>query len=283
MDTINKKGNINISINEGHIKLVGIMFLLFLLTSNKKSPSRFSLNLKEVDDIEIEKKCRLINRIKGYMNPEEQYVLHRAETILQIIGKVKLLLESPGLHSAEVKYPSLSLEDRKRNMLLDLSKHMEEEHRDLIHTAIDLDIKARTVEKKLRELNDLTKEGINLENIEKLIDLVEPIIEGEIKDKVKDLKKITTMFKLIKSVDEKGTLNENDLMEIIASYVEPQQRESLMKMMQIAKAVSSTMNNDDTKVAPTPQSNPLEIKNEKEDKEKKGEEVDKNEATKDFI
>ena len=201
MGTNNKSG-INITLNESHIKLVGIMFLFFLLTSNKKSPSKF--NFKEIDDVELEKKCRLLNRIKGYMSPEEQYVVHRAEAVLEILGKVKSLIEGPELHSAEVQYHSLSLEERKRNMLLDLSKHMEGEHRDIIHTAIDLDIKARSIEKKIRELNELAKNGITLENVEKLVELVEPLLEGEIKSKTKDIKKITGMFRLMKSMEEKG-------------------------------------------------------------------------------
>lgn len=250
MENNKEKNSINITLSESHIKLVGIMFLFFLLTSNKKSPSRLNLgkfNLKEIDDVELERKCRLLNRIKGYMKAEEQYTVHRAEVILEIIGKMKSLIEGPALHSAEVQYHSLSLEDRKRNMLLDLSKHMEGEHREIIHTAIDLDMKARNIEKKIRELNELTKDGINLQNVDKLVELVEPLLEGEMRSKTKDIKKITSTLKLMKSIDQKGALDENDIIEIISSHVEPQQRDTLMKMMQIAKAVSSTMNNTDGK------------------------------------
>lgn len=245
MDKDNNRKGIHITVNESQIKLVGIMFLFFLLTSNKKSPSKF--NLKEIDDVELAKKCMLLNRIKGYMNPEEQYIVHRAEVILEIIRKVRSLIEGPELHSAEVQYHSLSLEDRKRNMLLDLSKHMEEEYRDIIHTAIDLDIKARNIEKRVRELNRLTQDGITLENVEKIVELIEPLLEGEVRSKTKDIKKITSMLKIIKLMEEKGSIDENDLLEVISPYVNPQQRESLTKMMQIAKAVGSTINNSSNK------------------------------------
>ncbi|AOY76649.1 hypothetical protein [Clostridium formicaceticum] len=250
MEKTNNKEKINIMLSEGHIKFFGLIFLFFLLTSVKKPINKFSLT--ELDDIELEKKCRLLNRIKGYMSKEEQYVVHRAEVILQIIGKLKLLLESPQLHSAEVAYHSLSLEERKRNMLLDLSKHMEGDQREIIHTVIDLDMKTKTIEKKLRELSEVTQSGINLENIEKFIEIVEPLLGGEIKDKTKDIKKITGMFKLIKSLEEKGTLNEEDLLHIISPYIEPQQRDSLMRMMQIAKAVSGSLNNPPSSEANSP-------------------------------
>ncbi|SNS86239.1 hypothetical protein SAMN05446037_102460 [Anaerovirgula multivorans] len=288
MENNREKNNINITLNENHIKLVGIMFLFFLLTSNKKSPSKFNLgkfNLREIDDVELERKCRLLNRIKGYMKAEEQHTVHRAEVILEILGKMKSLIEGPELHSAEVQYHSLSLEDRKRNMLLDLSKHMEGEHRDIIHTAIDLDIKARTIEKKIRELNNLAKDGITLQNVEKLIELAEPLLEGEMKSKTKDIKKITSALKLMKSIDEKGSLDENDLIEVISPYIEPQQRDSLMKMVQIAKAVSSTMNNNEEKQqAPknevdkeqAPNSNDLEKKINSEDLAQDNNRINKN-------
>ncbi|AKL94906.1 hypothetical protein CACET_c14420 [Clostridium aceticum] len=241
MEKSNNREKINLTLSEGHIKLLGLMFLFFLLTSTKKATNKFSLT--ELNDIELEKKCRLLNRIKGYMNKEEQYIVHRAEVILQILSKVKLLTESPQLHSAEVAYHSLSLEERKRNMLLDLSKHMQGDHREIIHTVIDLDMKTRNIEKKLRELGELSQSGMNLQSVEKFIDIVEPLLEGEMKDKTKDIKKITSVFKVIKSLDEKGTLNEEDLIHVISPYIEPQQRDSLMKMMQIAKAVSGSLNN----------------------------------------
>lgn len=233
--------NNNITLNEGHIKFIGFMILFLLLNFNKGSSKR--LNLKEIDEIEIEKKCKLLNRVKSYMNKEEQYILHRAEVILQIIGKTKFLLEGPQLNTAEVEYHSLSLEERRKNMLLDLSKHMEEEHREIIYTAIDLDTKARTIEKKIRELNELSKSGINVESIGRFIEVIEPLLEGEIRDRTKEIKKITGMLKVIKSIDEKGSLNEMDFIEILSTYIPPQQRDSLIKMMQIAKAVSSTINN----------------------------------------
>ncbi|SET80757.1 hypothetical protein SAMN05660297_03573 [Natronincola peptidivorans] len=243
MEKESSKTGFNITINDSQIKLVGIMFLFFLLASNKKPTNKF--NLKEISEIELQKKSRLLNRIKGYMKAEEQYIVHRAEVILEIISRVKSLLEGPQLQSAEVQYQSLSLEDRKRNMLMDLSAHMKEEDRDIINTAIELDIKARNIEKQMRELHNLSQEGISINNIEKLIDAIDPLLEGEMKEKTKDIKKITSMFKVIRSLDNKGSLNENDLLEIIAPHIEPQQRESLMKMMQIAKAVSSSMNNNE--------------------------------------
>lgn len=232
----------NIVLNEGHIKFIGFIFLFLLLNFNKRSSKR--LSLADIDETELDKKCKLLNRIKSYMNGEEQYVLHRAEVILQIIGKAKFLLEGSQLNTFEVEYNSLSLADRRKNMLLDLSKHMEEKDREMIYTAIDLDMKARTIEKKIKELQVLAKEGINIQNVEKIIEVVEPLLEGEIRDRTKEIKKITGIMKIIKAIDEKGSIDEMDLMEAVSAYIPSEQRDTLMKMMQIAKAVGSTMNKE---------------------------------------
>ncbi|MCC5912142.1 MAG: hypothetical protein JJT76_17120 [Clostridiaceae bacterium] len=245
MDKENSNKSSGININDGHIKTIGLLFLIYFVTNSQKTSSR--LSLKNLDEVELRKKSMLLNRIKGYMDTEEQLVVHRAEIILQILGRLKLIFEPPQLHSAEVKYNSLSLEDRRRNMLMDLSQHLEKDKRDMIHSAIDLDIKTRSIGKKMQEFNEVTKNGISIDSVEKAVELFEPLLEGELKEKTKDLRKITSILKIFKSVEEKGTLDETDLVEMIAPYVEPEQRKTMMKMMEIAKAVSGSMQTDEMK------------------------------------
>lgn len=221
------------------LKMAAIIFLIHILNSNKNAAN--TLNLIDIDSKELEEKCKLLNRIKGYMDTDEQYIVHRAEIILDIMGKVKSLLEGPELFSAQVRYYSLSLEERKRNMLIDIGRYMEEEDRDILHMALDLDKEARKIEKAVRELIGVIQQGISLENIDRILELLDPLLGNYIGERRKEIKKISSILRLVKSLEGKDSLQEENLLELFAPYLDGDQGETLVRMMQIAKTLSQTM------------------------------------------
>lgn len=245
MGTVNNQKLINNDLNKDQTKILGIIFLFLLLTSDKTNPRR--LNFANMDSIKLEKKCRMLNRIKGYMSTEEQYIVHRVEAILEIMGKLKSLMEGPELFNAQVRCTSLSVEERKTNMLLDLSNYMKEEDRNIIHMAIDLDTQIRTMGKKYEDLRDLTNEGININNIEKVVEILEPFLEKESRSRIEEIRKIINIFRFVKAMDKKDSLDEREIIDAISPNAEPQHKESLIKMLQIAKAISKTVKQNDNK------------------------------------
>jgi len=196
--------------------------------------------------IDLEKKTKFLNRIKGYMDPEEQYIVHSAETLLQIIRNIKILMEPPQIASAGVRYSSFSLEDRKRNMLMDLSEFLEDEKKILVHQAIDFDVKIRTLEKKLNEIHNLSQNGNLMTNIHEYVEIFEPLLADEIKDKVYEFKKIASIINVIGTLKDKDKISEMDIVEIIGPFIQKEQRETLMQMVQIFQVVNSMKDEEDT-------------------------------------
>lgn len=228
-----------------------LLFFLFLMFISRKDTKK--LNLHEMDLIDLDKKTKFLNRIKGYMDPEEQYVVHSAETLLQIIRSVKVLMEPPQISSAGVRYSSFSLEDRKRNMLMDLSEFLEDEKKMLVHQAVDFDVKIRTLEKKLKEIHSLSQDGNHTVSIHEYIEVFEPILTDEAKEKVQEIKKLVSVANIIDTLRNKDKINEMDIVEIIQPFISKDKRESLMNMVQIFKIVSSIKDEDTT-----PSNNTLE-------------------------
>lgn len=219
--------------------LLFFLFLIFLSRSDTKKLGFQGMNL-----VDLDKKTKFLNRIKGYMDPQEQYIVHSAETILQIIRNVKVLMEPPQIASAGVRYSSFSLEDRKRNMLMDLSEFLEDEKKMLVHQAVDFDVKIRTLEKKLKEIHSLSQNGNHMANIHEYIEVFEPILADEVKEKVSEFKKLASIISVIGTLRNKEKISEMDIVEIIQPFIHKDQRDSLMRMVQIFKAVTSM--SDDT-------------------------------------
>ncbi len=236
---INDLGN-EINVNSFSVNWLWLIPILMLYL--KKGSEK--LNIFKIETESLDNKVKLLNRIKGYMSSEEQLIIHRAEMLLHIISKVKAMMETPDILSATT-YSSLSLADKKRNMLMDISEFVDEEKRGVIHKAIDLHLKANHVEGKIKEIQSLETSQINIESIEKYIELFDPILEGQLKNKTKELKVLMGVLKLMKSLEKKDQFNEMDLIEIITPFVGDEQREQMTKMIQLVK-VFSTIGNDNT-------------------------------------
>jgi len=221
-----------------------LLFFLFLIFISRKDTKK--LSLQGMDLIDLDKKTKFLNRIKGYMDPEEQYIVHSAETLLQIIRSIKVLMEPPQIASAGVRYSSFSLEDRKRNMLIDLSEFLEHEKKMLVHQAVDFDVKIRTLEKKLKEIHSLSQNGNHMANIHEYIEIFEPLLADEVKEKVYEFKKLASVINLVGTLKNKDKINEMDIVEMIQPFIQKDQRDSLMRMVQIFQVVSSMKDEDDT-------------------------------------
>lgn len=229
---------INISILQNN----WFLFLPIIVMLFQKMPNIIRIN--EIDEDKLEKKIKLLNRIKGYMLEEEQGIVHRAEMILHIVVKLKGLLEISQIQKVETKYHSLSYEDRKRYMLMDISEFVEDEKREAIHRAIELNLKTNMMGSKLKEIKEMGTEGITIETVEKYIELFEPLLEGEVKEKSQEIKTLVGMLKLVKSMEKKEKIDETDVLQLLKPFVSQEQGESMMRMIQIFKAIS-TINNED--------------------------------------
>lgn len=240
-----------------------IVFLLLIVLSKKDTKK---LSLQEVDLVDLDKKAKLLNRIKGYMEPNEQHVIHSAETLLQVIRNVKLLVEPPELRSAGVRYSSLSVEDRKRNMLMDLSEFLEDEKKMVVHKAVDFDTKVRTLEKKLKELHSISQDGNHIANMNRYIEVFEPLLVNEAKEKLYEFKKLASVINLVGTLKSKDQINEMDIVELIQPFVNKEQGDSLMRMVQIFKVISSMSSEDSTPLNNNEQAQ-AKLKEDKESKD----------------
>lgn len=200
------------------------------------------LNIYEIDTNSMEKKARLLNRIKGYMSSEEQLIIHRTEMLLQIISKVKVMMETPDILNSST-YSSLSIEDKKKNMLLDISEFVDADKQDIIYKSIDVHSKIHHMGNKLQEIKSLDTQSITIETVEKYIELFDPILEGQLQGRTKELKALVGVIKLFKSMETKGQLDETDLIEIIKPFVSQEQGDQLTRMIQLVK-VFSAINNE---------------------------------------
>lgn len=181
-----------------------LLFLLFLLFVNRKDINK--LNFQEINPADLDKKSDLLNRIKEYMDPQEQYIVHSAEIILQIIAKVKTLIDLPQIETSEPRYSSLNLEDRKRSMLMDLSKLFEDDKKMLIHHYTEI---------------------------------FELIFADEGNGKVSKAEKIESMLKAIYNLKNEGKVEESNIMEIIQFFMDEERKDSLLQMVQTFRATDS--------------------------------------------
>lgn len=176
-------------------------FFLFLIFVYCKDAGK--LSLQEINLVDLEKKAQLLSRIKGYMNPQEQYVIHSAEIILQIIAKIKTLVDISQAGVSEIKHPALSLEDKKRNILADLSRFLEDEISELAYKD-DTEEKAAEFKKLasvLEMINSLKSNGkINELDI---MEIIQPLINREQGD---SLMRMVQTFKVMDSMRGADTL-----------------------------------------------------------------------------
>jgi|GEM_PF-3252252 len=235
-----KSDNI-LNLQNQNILLYLLPILYFVM---KKGPS--TLSFSGIDHVSLEKKTKLLNRIKGYMSPEEQSILHRAETILLTLARIKSVFEGPELRGAQTYYNSLSVDERKRNMLMDISEFVDHDRREAIYKAVELHTKAREVEDRLGRARSMSSNEVSIDTIERYIDVFDPILEGDLKQRSLELRKIIGMLKLMKSIGSKNSIDEMDLIEAVKPFMPPEQAESLGRMIQIVKAVS-TIGNDTNK------------------------------------
>ena len=217
-----------------------LLIIPILFLAMKKGPGTLSFN--DIDHVSLEKKTKLLNRIKGYMSPEEQSIIHRAETILFTVAKIKSIFEGPDIMAAETQFHSLSLDERKRNMLMDISEFVDNERREVIYKAVELHSKAKVMEDRLGRIQSFSNNEISIDTIEKYIEAFDPILEGELKNKSQEIRKIIGMLKLMKSISSKNGLNELDLIDAVKPFMQAEQAESLGRMIQIVKAVSTIGN-----------------------------------------
>ncbi len=227
-----KKQEQNLLIQENW--LLFFLFLIFISNNDTKK-----MNVKEMDIIDLDKKVKFLNRIKGYMNSDEQYVLQSAETLIHIIRNIKILMDPPKIASAGVKYSSLSVEDRKRNMLMDISEFLEDEKKVLVHKAVDFDFKIKTLEDRLNKIQSVSKENTAVANISQYIDVFEPLLDNEIKVKAHELKKLISVISLIGNLKNKDSFDEMDIVKLIEPLVDEEKKESLTRMIQMFQIVNS--------------------------------------------
>lgn len=227
-----KKQEQNLLIQENW--LLFFLFLIFISNNDTKK-----MNVKEMDIIDLDKKVKFLNRIKGYMNSDEQYVLQSAETLIHIIRNIKILMDPPKIASAGVKYSSLSVEDRKRNMLMDISEFLEDEKKILVHKAVDFDFKIKTLEDRLNKIQSVSKENTAVANISQYIDVFEPLLHDEIKVKAHELKKLISIISLIGNLKNKDSFDEMDIIKLIEPLVDEEKKESLTRMVQMFQIVNS--------------------------------------------
>ncbi|ABW18736.1 hypothetical protein [Alkaliphilus oremlandii] len=214
-----------------------LLFFLFLIFLSRNDTKK--LDMERMSLADLDKKAKFLNRIKGYMEPEEQYVLHGAETILQIIKNLKVLTDPPRIAAAGVRYPSLTLEDRKRNLLIDISEFLEDEKKLLVHQAVDFDIKVKTLEKKLKEIHSISQKGNFLSNIHEYIEVVEPLLTLDAQEKAADLKKLLSVVNVVGTLRNKENFEVLDIVELVQPFIPKEQRESLGKMVQLFQIVNA--------------------------------------------
>jgi len=236
-------------INIGFLSNNWVLILPIIMVLFQKLPDLMKIN--EIQEDKLEKKIKLLNRIKGYMLEEEQGVVHRAEIILHIVVKLKGLLEISQLQKVETKYHSLSFDDRKRYMLMDIAEFVEDDKREAAHRAIELNLKTNMMGTKLKEIKEMGTEGITIETVEKYIELFEPLLEGELKSKSKEIKTLMGILRLVKSMEKKEKIDEMDIIQLIKPFVNEEQGESMMKMIQIFKAISTIGNEEQDKESST--------------------------------
>ncbi|MDR5657940.1 hypothetical protein RH915_00400 [Serpentinicella sp. ANB-PHB4] len=246
-----KKSNLNpLNHNKLNVGLL-IFFLAVILGKDNRK-----LSLKGLQISEVEKKTKLLNRIKGYMSPDEQRIIHKAEIVLQLLEKAKMLFDVDELISTEVQYSALSTDERKRNMLMDLCEFVHEEKRDVVHKAIELDIMAKDLGDKIKDIQSINtnNSGLTIDHIEKYFDLFEPFLDQQIKEKVVEGKKLLSMMKLYKSIEQKGKINEADIMTMIEPYIPDDQKDSLYRMINIVKVLSEMNTNENDRTVEKKQS-----------------------------
>ena len=205
-----------------------LLFFLFLLFIYRKDMNK--LNFQEINLIDLDKKSELLNRIKGYLDPQEQHIVHSAEIILQIIAKIKILMDLPQVGASEVRYSALNLKDRKRSMLMDLSEFLEDEKKLLVHKVVDFDAKVQTLEKELGGAHELSQGENSMSDINNYIEILESILSNGAEENTAEFKKLASILKIINVLKSKEKIDEADMIEFIYPFIGEGRENSLMRM-----------------------------------------------------
>lgn len=206
-----------------------LLFFLFLLFIYRKDMNR--LNFQEITLVDLEKKSELLNRIRGYLDPQEQHIVHSAEIILQIIAKIKILMDLPQAEASEVRYSALNLKDRKRSMLIDLSEFLEDEKKLLVHKVVDLDVKVQALEEELGGTHELSQGKGFMSDINNYIEIFESTFSDGTEENAAELKKIVSILKIINVLKNREKINETDIIEFIYPFIGDERKDSLMRMI----------------------------------------------------
>ncbi|MFW5647974.1 MAG: hypothetical protein ACOCG5_02710 [Candidatus Alkaliphilus sp. MAG34] len=164
-----------------------LLFFLFLLFVCRKDTGKSGF--QGMDPIDLDKKSRLLNKIKGYMSPQDQYIIHSAEIVLQIIAKVKTLLDLPQTEMLKMEDATPNPEDKKYDMLAGLGEFLEGE-------------------------------------------ISESLLTNDTKEKTVELKKLTSVLGIIDNLRGKKKMSKSEIMEIVRPFVDKEQEDSLMRMVQ---------------------------------------------------
>lgn len=205
-----------------------LLFFLFLLFIYRKDMNK--LNFQEIDLIDLDKKSELLNRIRGYLDPQEQHIVHSAEIILQIIAKIKILMDLPQIGASEVRYSALNLKDRKRSMLMDLSEFLEDEKKLLVHKVVDFDAKVLALEKELGGVHELSQGRNSMSDINNYIEIFESVLAGGAEENTAEFKKLASILKIINVLKSKEKIKETDIIEFIYPFIEEERENFLMRM-----------------------------------------------------
>ncbi len=202
-----------------------LLFCLFLFFMYRKDIDKLSLQKIDLDD--LDRKSELLEKMRGYMDPQEQYIIHSAEIILQIISKMKTLVDLPRTETSEARYSAPGLEDKRRRMLVDLSEFLDDEKKMLIHQMVDFDAKFKVLEKELKELQKSSRDRGSAVDINDYIRTLEPIFADEAGKELAEFKKLASILKIINNLKNKEKMDESDIMGIIQPLVGGGQKDSL--------------------------------------------------------
>ena len=123
------------------------------------------------------------------MSPQDQYIIHSAEIVLQIIAKVKTLLDLPQTEMLKMEDATPNPEDKKYDMLAGLGEFLEGE-------------------------------------------ISESLLTNDTKEKTVELKKLTSVLGIIDNLRGKKKMSKSEIMEIVRPFVDKEQEDSLMRMVQ---------------------------------------------------
>ncbi|MCD5413800.1 MAG: hypothetical protein LR001_02175 [Clostridiales bacterium] len=255
--------------NKSNTRSFWLFFVIAITYFLKEGVKIFDFN--SIDATNLEKKTKMLNRVRNYMNPAEQDIIYKAEMIIHMMKTLKELSLAPNFKDAETMYTTLSFGDRKRQMMMDISEFLSSDSKKNVDIAMNIYEKANKFGSKFQAIKENSNEEINIDTIEGYVELIDPLVDEGLREKVKDLKKVFNMLRTMKLFDKKNNINDfndGDIFKMIEPFVDEDQKEMAHKFIQIFKAVSS-MDNKETSDA-----KPDEIDEETDEIDEETDEID---------